>query len=239
MKNIAVISDIHGNNWALEKVLQDIDNRGISDIVNLGDCFYGPLDPLGTAELLSSHQIPTVRGNEDRLVTEVQDDSSQSKTVEFVRKNLKTEHLNWLTQLKTNLTLNNLFMCHGTPVNDTEYLLWEINSDNKVIQRSAENVGYQIKSIESPVVLCGHSHVPQDVQCPNGTCVIDPGSIGLQAYTDDMPVDHGMETGSPHARYAIITFDGERLSIQRIEISYDWEAAARTAEINGRDDWAY
>ena len=45
MKNkrqVAVISDIHGNRRALEAVLDDIDGRGIDRIVNLGDCLYGP-----------------------------------------------------------------------------------------------------------------------------------------------------------------------------------------------------
>ena len=52
--SLAVIADIHGNRWALEAVLQDIDRRGIQQIVNLGDHLTGPLDPAGTAEFLSS-----------------------------------------------------------------------------------------------------------------------------------------------------------------------------------------
>jgi predicted phosphodiesterase len=28
-KLVAIISDIHGNSWALEKVLEDIESRGI------------------------------------------------------------------------------------------------------------------------------------------------------------------------------------------------------------------
>ena len=50
--SLVVIADIHGNRWALEAVLQDIDRRGIQQIVNLGDHLTGPLDPAGTADLL-------------------------------------------------------------------------------------------------------------------------------------------------------------------------------------------
>lgn len=32
---LAVISDIHGNIWALESVLEDIQKRGVTSIVNL------------------------------------------------------------------------------------------------------------------------------------------------------------------------------------------------------------
>jgi hypothetical protein len=46
----------------LEAVLNDIKQREIKHIVNLGDCFYGPLDPGGTAQILVGLDIPTVRG---------------------------------------------------------------------------------------------------------------------------------------------------------------------------------
>ena len=65
---VAVLSDIHGNRWALEAVLDDIRRRGIRDMVNLGDCLYGPLDPAGTARMLMGLDMPTVSGNEDRII---------------------------------------------------------------------------------------------------------------------------------------------------------------------------
>ena len=37
MEKIAIISDIHGNITALEKVLDDIEKRGIKRIMCLGD----------------------------------------------------------------------------------------------------------------------------------------------------------------------------------------------------------
>ena len=46
----AAIADIHGNCAALEAVLEDIARLGIKDIVNLGDCFSGPLEAGFTGE---------------------------------------------------------------------------------------------------------------------------------------------------------------------------------------------
>lgn len=37
MTKLAVIADIHGNSFALKAVLDDIDLRGITTILNLGD----------------------------------------------------------------------------------------------------------------------------------------------------------------------------------------------------------
>ncbi len=66
--SLAVIADIYGNRWALEAVLQDIDRRGIQQIVNLGDHLTGPLDPAGTADLLIEHGMLSVCGNDDRVL---------------------------------------------------------------------------------------------------------------------------------------------------------------------------
>jgi predicted phosphodiesterase len=232
---IAVISDIHGNSWALEKVLNDIDTRGISNIVNLGDCFYGPLDPSGTADLLLARQIPTVCGNEDRIIL---DDSKQSEILTFVRQNLNPEHLNWLINLGSTLSINNILLLHGTPSTDTEYLLWEVGHDNVVQSRSVSEVKDRLDEVNDKIILCGHSHVPNEIKLSDNTCVIDVGSVGLQAYTDELPYNHKMEAGSPHARYAILEIDNNTVTIQRVKIEYEWEEAAQTAENNGRADWA-
>jgi predicted phosphodiesterase len=66
--SLVVIADIHGNRWALEAVLQDINRRGVGQIVNLGDHLTGPLDPAGTADLLIGRDMVNVRGNDDRAL---------------------------------------------------------------------------------------------------------------------------------------------------------------------------
>src|ERR1700693_5762527 len=65
---LAIIADMHGNLPALEAVLADIARRGVTRIVNLGDCVSGPLWPRETCELLRARGFPTVRGNHDRWV---------------------------------------------------------------------------------------------------------------------------------------------------------------------------
>ena len=50
------------------------------------------------------------------------------------------------------------------------------------------------------VIACGHSHVPRLVHLPDGTAIVNPGSVGLPAYTDDGLPPHISETGSPLAR---------------------------------------
>ena len=84
------------------------------------------------------------------------------------------------------------------------------------------------------VVLCGHTHTPRIVTA-GGVLVVNPGSIGMPAYTDDGAPPHAIETGAPHARYAVVTRGpGDAWSAELRAVAYDWDRAARQAAANGR-----
>jgi len=235
---LAVVSDVHGNRWALEALVDDVRARGIEAIVNLGDCLYGPLDPVGTAEILIDLDIPTVRGNEDRLIIDRSIASGSSTTLAFVRDRLKTRQLRWLESLAPTMVLDpDFFLCHGTLDRDEQYLLWDV-ADGEARFRTSDELEVLLSSVSQSVVLCGHDHTPGRVFLPGGQLVVNPGSVGLQAYTDDIPEDHAIENGSPHARYAILTQADSNWQVEFVTLAYDWDRAAETASSNGRDDWA-
>ncbi|MNC25369.1 Calcineurin-like phosphoesterase superfamily domain protein [compost metagenome] len=93
--------------------------------------------------------------------------------------------------------------------------------------------------IAAPVIACGHTHRPGIMLLPNGKTVINPGSVGLPAYRDELPVDHKMESFTPHAKYALAVQEPSGWRLEQISLPYDWEASAAMAESNGRPDWAY
>ena len=65
MERIAVLSDVHGNMTAFDAVLRDVDARGITTVVNLGD--VAGKGPRGSAAVARSRErcAVTVRGNWD------------------------------------------------------------------------------------------------------------------------------------------------------------------------------
>jgi len=68
MDPIAVISDVHGNLTALTAVLDDIDSRGVKQIVCLGDVVgYGP-EPAKCLDLVLERCRVTLMGNHDFAV---------------------------------------------------------------------------------------------------------------------------------------------------------------------------
>ena len=67
---IAVMSDIHGNIYALMKTLEDIDEQRVDKIICLGDLVgYGP-HPNEVIALIKRREIPCIKGNYDASVVD-------------------------------------------------------------------------------------------------------------------------------------------------------------------------
>ena len=161
-----------------------------------------------------------------------------SETLRFVRTSLDERHLCWLRSLPQTLVLEQtMLLCHGTPLTDSEYLLRQVTAagattrDKKAVAASIEP--------QFTLTLCGHDHMPAVLSLPDGRLVVNPGSVGLQAYTDDAPHPHSMQTGTPHARYALLSKRDGGWSVELQQVGYDHQTAARAARTNGRDDWAH
>ncbi|MDN2674662.1 metallophosphoesterase family protein [Janthinobacterium sp. SUN026] len=234
---IAAISDIHGNLDALEAVLADIALRGVDMIVNLGDIVSGHLQPRATAARLMGLDLPTIRGNHERQL--FGDPARMGVSDAFARAQLLPEQLAWINALPATLRLRkDVLLVHGTPQSDLVYFLDSVTPQGS---RAAtpDEVAERAGTTDAALILCGHTHMPRQVRLPDGRLVVNPGSVGLQAYDDEHGYPHVMENGTPHARYAIAEqgTDGA-WTAQLHAVVYDWEKAARLALANGRPDWA-
>jgi len=235
---IAAISDIHGNIDALEAVLADIERRDVDVTVNLGDIVSGPLMPVETADRLIPLALPTIRGNHERqLLATPLDQMGQSDR--YARDVLADKHLAWLSSLPASIRLTpDILVIHGGIDSDLTYLLERVTPEGRRAATAAE-VASSIENVDASLIICGHTHVPRSVMLADGHHVVNPGSVGLQAYADVHPYPHTIENGSPHARYAIVEQTGTRWNVEFFEIEYDWERAATLAEQRGRADWAH
>lgn len=231
---VAVLADTHGNLLALEAVLADLRAQAPDLVVNLGDLFTGPFDPAGSADAQIALGCPTLAGNHERNLLEGDDASS---SVAFARPLLSAEHMEWIRSLPKTLRLadDEVFACHGSPAGgDLDYLLEDVGSGRAVLAPD-DAIRSRLAGIGSArLVLCGHTHMPRVVQV-GAVTVVNPGSIGMPAYTDDNPVQHAIETGAPHARYAVATRGpGGTWLVELRAVVYDWDRAAQQAQANGR-----
>jgi len=237
---IVVLADIHGNLPALEAVLADAAAKGGADLfVDLGDSISGPLWPLETLDRLDDLNAISVRGNHERRIA-FWERERLNPSDRFTVDRVPRERLDRLgARPVTAIVAPGVLACHGTPTDDMTYLIERIEN-RRLIRDDVEAISERIgRAGEGKrVVTAGHSHRPDLVRLSNGTLVLNPGSVGCPAFSDDVP-PHGHETGTPHARYAFLTLRPDGIDVDLRAVAYDHKTAAARAETEGRPDWAY
>ena len=223
---IAVISDVHGNCAALDAVLADIERRGVDATIALGDLVSGPFDPRSVAQRFIEKQIPSVRGNHDRWVVEGREKDWNVDA--WVRGELAQEERDWLASLPaTHVLADEIFMCHGTPVDDNMFWMDELTDTHGALLAPRESIEAAGAGVEYPILLCGHTHVPRTLRLADGRMVVNPGSVGLPFLL-----------GSPDARYAVIEKRDGQWSAELIAIPYDRTPAMEQARALGYPGFA-
>lgn len=227
---IAVVSDIHGNLPALEAVVRDIARRGADLVVNLGDSLSGPLLPLETAQYLMAQDWVHLAGNHERQLLHLHAHSGPSDS--YAHAQLGPAEFAWMAAQKPVQELNSeVLLCHGTPKSDVIGLLQTAERD-----ATSDEVEERLGESLSALVLCGHTHVPRSVR-RGAQLIVNPGSVGLQAYDDEHPYAHVIATGSPDARYALVEKTEGQWSACLLTVPYAHDSMARLARQRKRPDW--
>ena len=257
---LAIVSDIHGNLPALEAVWAEIERAAPTLVVNLGDIASGPLWPQETVRWLMAREAAqperwrTIAGNHERQAL-APDVARMGASDAYAARALGAPERAWLAALPATQRLaDDVLLCHGTPATDLVYFMETVTpgfgvdgqrglraaSATELTTRAAERPPGDARSgLATTLILCGHTHVPRAMAVPGGPLVVNPGSVGLQAYEDDHPFAHVVENGSPDARWALVERDRHGgWHVQLRTTPYDWQAAAARAEANGRGDWA-
>ena len=213
---IAVLYDVHGNLVALEAVLEEAEGAGAASFVLGGDyASFGPW-PRETAERLDAlPAVVRIRGNVDRWLLEEPEappaaTSFLTPALAAAREALGPELVAWLHGLPELGDLDGIFVCHGSPLSDIESFAREPKEED----------GRMLAGESERTILFGHSHVQFRRDGPNGTRLVNPGSVG-------MPLD-----GDTRAAWAL--YEGGELHFRRT--AYDVERAA--AQVRTLGDWA-
>jgi diadenosine tetraphosphatase ApaH/serine/threonine PP2A family protein phosphatase len=203
---LAVLYDIHGNLVALEEVLKDAESAG-ADAYLLGGDFasWSPWPRETLDRLRALPQTTWIRGNGERWLRDPPLDRPEVlETLREMDSGVGTDE-GWLFSLQTQCDIDGVLYVHGSPLSDVESFTAEPGKDDERL----------LAGVRDATVVFGHSHLQFRRPGPNGTTLINPGSVG-------MPLD-----GDVRAAYALRHDDGE-LEFRRVE--YDVGRAARAWE---------
>ena len=96
LDRVAVVSDVHDNLTALEAVLADLDARGITRIVNLGDVVGKGPRGAACVRLVRERDLATVQGNWEAFLADGRD---HGPGPQWWRDELDPGQLDWLAAL--------------------------------------------------------------------------------------------------------------------------------------------
>ena len=201
---VGLVSDVHGNQVALEAVLADM--PAVDALACAGDVVgYNPW-PAECVDALRDRDVPTVMGNHDLAVVERSSfrfNELARAGVKHAQRELDEEQRRWLESLPTERRAfdGRVKLVHGHPDDPNRYTYPE--------EFSPRLLG------EEDVLVMGHTHVQHAERYGDGI-VVNPGSVG-------QPRD-----GDPRAAYAVV--DLEAMTVDTHRVAYDLEAVIREVE---------
>ena len=207
MALVAILYDIHGNLPALDEVLREAGEAG-TDRYLLGGDYVAP-EPLGSATLARLRELEHatwIRGNGERWLTEPPEDPPEIvPVIRLMTRDLANE-IERLYDLPTQAEIDDVLYVHGSPLSDVESFAVEPREDDERM----------LNGVRDRTVVFGHSHLQFRRPGPNGTDLVNPGSVG-------MPLDRDVR-----AAWALRP-DGGDFEFRRTEYDVARQAAAYRA----------
>lgn len=207
---VALLSDIHGNRHALQRVLEEVDDLGADEVWCLGDVVGYGADPGYCCETVRERAVLCLAGNHDLAVTGdlPTDEFARGAAIaaEWTAQHLDADHLDWLASLSPAGRRQGIALFHGSPREP----IWEYVMDPLTAALSMDVQG-------GPIAAVGHSHVAlsyhrepegdatgmrrqagDEALLTSGEWLLNPGSVGQPRDGDHRAawLDLDLETGT-------------------------------------------
>lgn len=177
---IALLSDIHGNSYALEAVLRAVRQQGIVDLFILGDLVGYYYFPDKVLRMLEEFNATIIQGNHERILKGLFNETLDAEEVRkkygsgasVALQKLSADQINFLINLPISLrdTFDSICftLCHGSPW-DPDYYVYP-NSSIEIFNKCT-------LELNSDFLLLGHTHRPF-LTLNNNVVILNPGSVG-------------------------------------------------------------
>ena len=176
---LALLSDIHGNQYALSKVVSEIKMKKIETLIVAGDTvgyYYGIKDVLN---LLSNFKVYFTKGNHEIMleqlrlnpIIELELTLKYGSSLRLALNSLSEAEIDQLINMEhpKAITVENLniLISHGSP--------WDINQ--YLYPDSEKSIWDNFLRYKEDIFIVGHTHYQHTEKIGN-KIVINPGSVG-------------------------------------------------------------
>lgn len=177
--NIAIVSDIHGNHYALETVLKMARQAEVEKILVLGDIVGYYYRPDLVLEQLAAWDHLMIKGNHEEILSDILSRKSIEQEIRIkygsghrmAIERLSQEQISGLLNLREKMEVRydevQVLMCHGSP--------WQ--ADFYLYPDTSKEVLNKCGLVDFDFVFVGHSHYPF-VYNTGSSLLVNPGSVG-------------------------------------------------------------
>lgn len=177
--NVAIISDLHSNWIAVQRVFQDIDRCKVDVILVAGDVIGYYFQPSEVVDLLRfDKRVHVIRGNHEEILLRcMQDDVYRAHIKdtygvghEICLDALSTQQLDWIASLPDHIELE---------IDKLSFGIWHgsISSAWDYIYPDAPLATFAKNSTNKDFSIFGNTHYPM-IYANEGRYQINPGSVG-------------------------------------------------------------
>ena len=217
----AIVSDIHGNRFALEAVLTDLRETSPDLILHGGDLPHGGSSPAEIVDCIRGLGWPGVLGNTDEMLFQPESlaplPPALLKPIQEMAaatcEALGEERIAWLSGLPLTQIYPPIALVHASPESS-----WR--------SPTPESTDAELESVYGPlgqpIAVYGHIHRSY-IRTLAGLTVINTGSVSLSY------------DGDPRAAYLLL--DDSEPTIRRVEYDVDKEIKALYASGLPHADW--
>lgn len=229
---LAIISDIHGNEVALEATLNSIAEQGLEDIICLGDVAASGPQPRQVVARLKAVGCPVVMGNTDAwlLKPEMHDIPNEAERLLqdidlWCAEQLSPADQSYLATFQPTIEFplvnGSILLCyHGSPRSYDEGIL--STTPDEILEHALPNS-------RASVFAGGHTHL-QMFRRYRDALLLNPGSVGLPV-ARYAPINE--VRNPPWAEYAALRIEQGSLSIEMHRVPFDPEILIQTALSSG------
>jgi len=232
---VALISDIHGNLFALDAVLAELEHESYDQLICLGDVAVGP-QPRESLARVRELECPVIKGNWDAAFVDGMPPAGDQVTQKLVdvgafwAEALTPEDRDYIRTFVPTSELElegggTLLCFHGSP-NAYDDWIFATTPD--------EDVERMLDGFDAPLLAGGHTHLQMIRRLEQGV-LVNPGSVGLP-FRRWWPSTVRI---APWAEYGFLTVGDGKLAIDLRRTSFDVEAMLRLCRASGMPhaDW--